>query len=57
MVLDFRTFVRIGGARWRLAVTALLACTVGAIVSTLGVTPRPGDAPVNPDAPEPGQPA
>lgn len=46
-------------ADWKLAVTALLA--FGAIVSTLGGSPRPGDAPATPvqptDAPEPGQPA
>ncbi len=32
--MDFRTFVRILGAHWKLAVTALLACTVGAAFVT-----------------------
>lgn len=32
--MDFRTFVRILGAHWKLAATALLACTVGAAFVT-----------------------
>ncbi|WP_406814321.1 AAA family ATPase [Mycobacterium sp. M23085] len=32
--MDFRTFVRILGAHWKLALTALLACTVGAAFVT-----------------------
>lgn len=32
--MDFRTFVRILGAHWKLATTALLACTVGAAFVT-----------------------
>ncbi|OBF10054.1 polysaccharide biosynthesis tyrosine autokinase [Mycobacterium sp. 852002-10029_SCH5224772] len=32
--MDFRTFVRILGAHWKLAITALLACTVGAAFVT-----------------------
>jgi capsular exopolysaccharide synthesis family protein len=32
--MDFRTFVRILGAHWKLAVTALLACTIGAAFVT-----------------------
>lgn len=32
--MDFRTFVRILGAQWKLAMTALLVCTVGAAFVT-----------------------
>lgn len=32
--MDFRTFVRILGTHWKLAITALLACTIGAAFVT-----------------------